>query len=58
MHRTITPAPLTVKQRTKGIGIISRCFRKRKFRRKTHGNMVLRGSVHRRRLCKFKEMRY
>lgn len=28
MHRTITPAPLTVKQRTKWIGIISRCFRK------------------------------
>lgn len=29
-----------------------------KFRRKTHGNMVLRGSVHRRRLCKSEEMRY
>lgn len=29
-----------------------------KFRRKTHGNLVLRGSFHRRRLCKFKEMRY
>lgn len=31
---------------------------KMEFRRKTHGNMVLRGSVHRRRLCKSKEMRY
>lgn len=29
-----------------------------KFRRKIHGNLVLRGSFHRRRLCKFKEMRY
>ena len=29
-----------------------------KLRRKTHGNLVLRGSFHRRRLCKFKEMRY
>lgn len=28
---------------------------KMKFRRKTHGNMVLRGSVHRRRLCKSKK---
>ena len=27
-----------------------------KFRRKAHGNMVLRGSVHRRRLCKSKDI--